>query len=206
MRRHELTDQEWELLAPLIPRAATGQQMRGGPAGHQRHGLQDPHTGISWRDLPEHHGPWKTVCTRFRRDALDGCSPNPCSSSRSMPTQPATSTGWSRSTPPSSVPTSTPPPPAEKKGGRHRPDEPDDPALGRSRGGLTTKIHLACDGKGRPLAGTDPRPLHRHGPTSVQARPGHRRQGLQLPRLPRLPAKTRHCPHHPRRPTSGGTA
>jgi len=24
IRRHELTDQEWELLAPLIPRAATG--------------------------------------------------------------------------------------------------------------------------------------------------------------------------------------
>ncbi|WP_371101633.1 chitin-binding domain-containing protein, partial [Streptomyces sp. PU_AKi4] len=24
VRRHELTDQEWELLAPLIPRAATG--------------------------------------------------------------------------------------------------------------------------------------------------------------------------------------
>ncbi|WP_430381364.1 transposase [Streptomyces arenae] len=34
----------------------------------------------------------------------------------------------------------------------HRPDEPDDHALGRSRGGLTTKIHLACDGRGRPLA------------------------------------------------------
>ncbi|GHI45325.1 IS5 family transposase [Streptomyces albidoflavus] len=26
-----------------------------------------------------------------------------------------------------------------------------DPALGRSRGGLTSKIHLACDGRGRPL-------------------------------------------------------
>lgn len=25
-------------------------------------------------------------------------------------------------------------------------------ALGRSRGGLTTKIHLACDGRGLPLA------------------------------------------------------
>ncbi|MFJ6351893.1 IS5 family transposase [Streptomyces sp. NPDC054835] len=25
-----------------------------------------------------------------------------------------------------------------------------DPALGRSRGGLTSKIHLACDGQGRP--------------------------------------------------------
>ncbi|MER6260848.1 IS5 family transposase [Streptomyces sp900105245] len=27
-----------------------------------------------------------------------------------------------------------------------------DRALGRSRGGLTSKIHLACDGRGRPLA------------------------------------------------------
>ncbi|NDK30174.1 transposase, partial [Streptomyces sp. TR1341] len=26
------------------------------------------------------------------------------------------------------------------------------PALGWSRGGLTSKIHLACDGRGRPLA------------------------------------------------------
>ncbi|WP_437097599.1 transposase [Streptomyces longwoodensis] len=34
----------------------------------------------------------------------------------------------------------------------HRSDEPDDHALGRSRGGLTTKVHLACDGKGRSLA------------------------------------------------------
>ncbi|WP_435811637.1 IS5 family transposase [Streptomyces decoyicus] len=32
------------------------------------------------------------------------------------------------------------------------PDETGDHALGRSRGGLTTKIHLACDGRGRPLA------------------------------------------------------
>lgn len=27
-----------------------------------------------------------------------------------------------------------------------------DPALGRSRGGLPRKIHLVCDGRGRPLA------------------------------------------------------
>ncbi|WP_404817403.1 transposase [Streptomyces pharetrae] len=36
--------------------------------------------------------------------------------------------------------------------GTCRQDEPDDHALGRSRGGLTTKVHLACDGRGRPLA------------------------------------------------------
>lgn len=48
-----------------------------------------------------------------------------------------------------------------------------------------------------PSAGTDPCSPHRPGPASVQARPGHSRQGLQLPRLPCLPAKTRHCAHHP---------
>ncbi|WP_443073197.1 transposase [Streptomyces sp. S465] len=49
-----------------------------------------------------------------------------------------------------------PRPPARRhhrpKRGRHRQDEPDDHALGRSRGGLTTRIHLARDGRGRPLA------------------------------------------------------
>ena len=32
------------------------------------------------------------------------------------------------------------------------PNEPDDHALGRSRGGIGSKIHLLCDGQGHPLA------------------------------------------------------
>ncbi|MGI5423158.1 IS5 family transposase [Streptomyces sp. CA-179760] len=71
VRRHELTDQEWELLAPLIPRAATGR-----PRVEDRQVINGMvykiRTGISWRDLPERYGPWKTVYTRFRRYALDG--------------------------------------------------------------------------------------------------------------------------------------
>jgi hypothetical protein len=39
-------------------------------------------------------------------------------------------------------------------------------ALGRSRGGLTTKIHLGCDGRGRPL--------------SVALTPGQRHDSTQL--------------------------
>ncbi|WP_408052922.1 transposase [Streptomyces sp. HO565] len=71
IRRHELTDQEWELLAPLIPRATTGRprvadrQVINGMVYKIR-------TGISWRDLPARYGPWQTVYTRFRRYALDG--------------------------------------------------------------------------------------------------------------------------------------
>ncbi|MFF3460494.1 transposase [Streptomyces sp. NPDC002730] len=69
VQRHELTDQEWELLAPLIPRAVTGR-----PRVDDRlvvNGMvYKIRTGISWRDLPERYGPWKTVYTRFRRYAL----------------------------------------------------------------------------------------------------------------------------------------
>ncbi|GGT24445.1 transposase [Streptomyces kurssanovii] len=71
IRRHELTDREWELLAPLIPPAATGR-----PRVSDRQVINGMvykiRTGISWRDLPERYGPWKTVYTRFRRYALDG--------------------------------------------------------------------------------------------------------------------------------------
>ena len=43
---------------------------------------------------------------------------------------------------------------AQVRGGRREKndeDEPADHALGRSRGGLTTKIHLLCDAQGHPL-------------------------------------------------------
>ena len=34
---------------------------------------------------------------------------------------------------------------------KNDPQEPADHALGRSRGGFTTKIHILCDGRGHPL-------------------------------------------------------
>ena len=34
---------------------------------------------------------------------------------------------------------------------KNDPEEPDDHALGRSRGGFSTKIHILCDGDGHPL-------------------------------------------------------
>ncbi|MBO3676553.1 transposase, partial [Streptomyces sp. NEAU-YJ-81] len=49
IRRHELTDQEWELLAPLVPRAVTGR-----PRVSDRQVINGMvykiRTGISWRD------------------------------------------------------------------------------------------------------------------------------------------------------------
>ena len=44
---------------------------------------------------------------------------------------------------------------------------PQDEALGRSKGGFSTKLHLACDGKGRPLS-VVVTPGQRHGSTQLE--------------------------------------
>ncbi|WUA29743.1 IS5 family transposase [Streptomyces canus] len=149
MRRHELTDQKWELLAPLIPRAATGR-----PRVSDRQVIDGMvykiRTGISWRDLPERYGPWQTVYTRFRRYALDGVFTRALQQLQAC----ADAVGdidWLVQIDSTIVRAHQHAAATGRKGGPTG-DEPDDHALGRSRGGLTTKVHLACDGKGRPLA------------------------------------------------------
>ncbi|GAA3494005.1 IS5 family transposase [Streptomyces prasinosporus] len=148
VRRHELTDQEWELLAPLIPRAATGR-----PRVSDRQVINGMvykiRTGISWRDLPERYGPWKTVYTRFRRYALDGVFTQALQQIQ-VHADAAGDIDWLVQIDSTIVRAHQHAAGTGRKGGRHRQDEPDDHVLGRSRGGLTT--HLACDGKGRPLA------------------------------------------------------
>ncbi|WTX44876.1 IS5 family transposase (plasmid) [Streptomyces longwoodensis] len=165
MRRHELTDQEWELLAPLIPRAATGlpwvsdRQIINGMVYKIR-------TGISWRDLPERYGPWQTVYTRFRRYALDGVFTRALQQIQSQ-ADAAGDIDWLVQIDSTIVRAHQHAAATGRKGGGTG-DEPDDHALGRSRGGLTTKIHLACDGKGRPLALLIT-PGQRHDSTCAQA-------------------------------------
>jgi transposase len=60
VRRHELTDQAWAQIAPLLP--PTGRP--GGQwADHRRtvNGiLWKLSTGVPWRDVPERYGPWQT--------------------------------------------------------------------------------------------------------------------------------------------------
>jgi transposase len=73
MRRHELTDRQWEQLAPLLPpeRPATGRPSRD----HRTilNGiLWKLRTGAPWRDVPERYGPWATLYSRFRRWRLAG--------------------------------------------------------------------------------------------------------------------------------------
>lgn len=73
MRRYELTDEQWEKIAPLLP-AREGQ--RGGQWKDHRTVLNGMFwvlcSGAPWRDLPERYGNWKTVYDRFRRYRIEG--------------------------------------------------------------------------------------------------------------------------------------
>lgn len=72
VRRHELSDAEWQLLEPLLP----SQKTRGRPYRDHRTIINGMfwvlHTGAPWRDLPERYGPWQTVYSRFLRWSRSG--------------------------------------------------------------------------------------------------------------------------------------
>lgn len=71
--RHDLTDAEWERLAPLLPpeKPKTGKPNKSHRAVLNAI-LWKLRTGAPWRDLPETYGPWQTAYTRFRRWRLAG--------------------------------------------------------------------------------------------------------------------------------------
>lgn len=66
VKRHEVTDDEWAILKPLIPESDA---KTGRPAKDPRQMLNGVmwvlNTGAAWRDLPERFGPWQTVYGYF---------------------------------------------------------------------------------------------------------------------------------------------
>ena len=64
MRRHELTDEQWAKIEPLIPRR-TGRPAAKGDRNFINAVLWIAKTGAPWRDLPERLGSWKTAYNRF---------------------------------------------------------------------------------------------------------------------------------------------
>ncbi|MFH5823459.1 IS5 family transposase [Georgenia sp. AZ-5] len=113
-------------------------------------------TGIAWRDLPECFGPWQTVWKRHRRFSGDGTWDKILTALLAQ-ADAAGLVNWEVSVDSTinrahqhatNLPRDT--------GGavelhETRRGEPLDHAIGRSRGGLSTKIHHVCDGNMRPL-------------------------------------------------------
>lgn len=72
MRRHELSDEQWELLKDLVP----PRKSRGRKPADVRIVLNGMfwilNIGALWRDLPERYGRWRTMYDRFNLWSQDG--------------------------------------------------------------------------------------------------------------------------------------
>ena len=71
----DLTDQQWEILEPLLPKPKVREDGRGRPWRDPRDVLNGIlwilRTGAQWADLPERYPPYQTCHRRFQRWVRD---------------------------------------------------------------------------------------------------------------------------------------
>jgi transposase len=145
MGTNDLSDRQWEGLRPLLPlKPRTGR-----PAHDHRTILNGIlwilRTGSPWRCLPERYGSWKTVSSRFYRWQKAGV----WNRILSLAQQIVDAEGrldWSLHFVDSTVVR------AHQHAAGAKGGDPQAEALGRSRGGHSTKIHLRCERGGKPMA------------------------------------------------------
>lgn len=150
-RRHDLSDAQWAVLAAVLPAVS----VRGRPPKWSRRQLIDGirwriRVGTPWRDVPAVYAPWQTLYWLFRRWQRDGTWQAVLTALQAY-ADAAGRVRWDVSVDSTSVRAHQHAAGARRAGGSQQEppggvdDEPDDHALGRSRGGRTTKVHLACE-------------------------------------------------------------
>lgn len=153
--RKDLTDRQWRILEPLLPTP----KKPGRPRRWSRRQLLDgirwrARVGAPWRDVPERYGHWQSVYELFRRWQRHGVWALIWSTLQAW-AEAAGLITWDVS-----VDSTVNRAHQHAAGARRRPDQQSEPpgdeptghGLGRSRGGLSTKIHLACEQGRKPLA------------------------------------------------------
>ncbi|WP_423835767.1 IS5 family transposase [Streptomyces longhuiensis] len=139
----------WDRIEPLMP----ADPVRGRRWADHRRTLEaiawKYRTCSPWRDLPDELGSFQTAHKRLIRWAVDGTWERILAAVLAS-AEGADDIGWTVSVDSTVCRAHQHAAGARKKG--LQATEPGDHALGRSRGGLSTKVHLASDGLARPLA------------------------------------------------------
>ena len=64
--RHDLTDEQWTLLEPLLPASSRRGRPRRWPLRNLIDGVRfRVRVGCPWRDVPDRYGPWWRVYALF---------------------------------------------------------------------------------------------------------------------------------------------
>jgi transposase len=138
LRRHEISDDNWESLRDLLP----GQEGDPGATAKDNRLFVNAimwiaKTGAPWRDLPERFGNWNSVFQRFNR----WCKTGVFQTIMEKLQDPDLGVLLLDSTIIR----------AHQHAAGAEGSSAEAEALGRSRGGFSTKIHVACDGLGKPV-------------------------------------------------------
>ncbi|WP_405886528.1 IS5 family transposase [Streptomyces sp. NBC_01384] len=144
-------------MEPLLPAG----KKSGRPPVHTRRQLVDgirwrTRAGAPWRDVPERYGPWETVCGLFRRWQRDGTRHRVFEQLQAQADAKGLIT-WDVSVD-STIARAHQHAAGARKKGICRSSRPavcsasPDHGLGRSRGGLTTKLHLAVEQAQKPMS------------------------------------------------------
>jgi transposase len=145
--RHEVTDEQWKRLEPLLPRARRGPQPRA--LRRMVNGiLWLDKTGAPWRDLPERYGPWRTVASRYYRWLHAGVWERVLAALQAQGDQQG-QLNWELHHVDSTVIRAH-----QHAAGARRTGAKGvvhEQALGRSQGGVSTKLHLRAEGGGKPM-------------------------------------------------------
>lgn len=143
-----LTDAQWALIEPLLPDRTP---RRGGRCRDYREVIDAIawkfQTGSQWVHLPEKYGNWRGVNNRLRMWAVDDTWGRVFTALMAQ-ADAAEGLNWAVSVDSTIVRAHQHAAGACKKGPGRRAARP---FIGRSRGGLTTKVHLAPDDRCRPL-------------------------------------------------------
>ncbi|MFJ6564505.1 IS5 family transposase [Streptomyces sp. NPDC091412] len=158
MGRGDLTDEQWAVLEPLLPKGTRV----GRPPVWPRRQLIDGirfrvRTGVTWRGVPVEYGPWSRVYDLFRRWQRNGTWQPILTQLQSL-ADARGAIAWDLS-----VDSTVCRAHQHAAGPRKQSDlqkeppggiftEPRDHGLGRSRGGFTIKLHLAVEQGQKPMS------------------------------------------------------
>ena len=143
--RHDLTDVQWALLEPLLP----GPARRGRPRAWPVRALVDGvryrvRVGCPWRDVPDRYGPWWRVYALFACWQLLGVWER-VESALLEAAAAAGRLSWQLSVDSTTSRAHVHAAGARRDSAERVAGEPDHHALGTSRGGWSTKTHVAID-------------------------------------------------------------